>query len=47
MGLFGAAHRWGEGPKRPPFPKIRHTNPTIIKLGRITPCLQKIKKMYE
>ena len=36
MGLFGAAHGWGGGPKRPPLPKICHTYPTVMKLGSYT-----------
>ena len=35
MGFFGAAHGWGET-KRPPFPKICHTYPTVMKLGSYT-----------
>ena len=41
MGIFGAAHGWGEWPKRPPPPpplfKICHTYPTMKQLGTVTP----------
>ena len=42
MDLFGVAHGWGA--KRP-SPKICHTYPTMMKLGRIIPYLRK-NKMY-
>ena len=45
MAIFGAAHGWRGGVvKRPPFPKICHTYPTMMKLGKIIPYLKKIKK---
>ena len=44
MGLFRAAHGWGW---RTPLPKISHTYPTMMKLGKVIPYLKKIKKMYE
>ena len=50
MDFFGAAHGWGErggGAKRPPFLKICHTYPTMMKLGTVTPYLKKIQKIYE
>ena len=37
MGIFGAAH----------FPKICHTNPTMMKLGTVILDLKKIQKIYE
>ena len=39
MGLFGAAHEWG-------FKEVHLTKicPTMIKLGTVIPCLNKIKK---
>ena len=46
MGVFGAAHGWGEA-KRPSLPKICHTYPTMMKLGTVIPCLKKIKKIHE
>ena len=33
---------YGEGP-----PKIRHTYPTIMKLGTVIPYLRKIQKLYK
>ena len=45
MGLFGAAHGWGEGQKDSnPLPKICHTYPVVMKLGTVIPYLKKIKK---
>ena len=50
MGLFGAAHRWGEGggpktpPPPPPLPKTSHSYPTMMKLGTVKPYLKKPKK---
>ena len=46
MGFFGAAHGWGKG-KRPPFPKICQTYPTMMKLGTVIPYPKKIQKTYE
>ena len=43
MGFFGAAHGWGEGP----LPKICHTYPTMMKLGKFIPYPKKIEKIYE
>ena len=40
MGLFGAAHGWGDQ-------KSCHTYPTIMKLSTVIPCLKKIQKIYE
>ena len=39
MGIFGAAHGWGEGGgvKWTPLPKICHTYPTMMKLGTVIP----------
>ena len=36
MGPFGDAHEWG-GAKKDPFPKICHTYPTMVKLGKVVP----------
>ena len=49
MGFFGAAHGWGggEGLFGPLPPKIRHTYPSMIKLGTVIPYLTKIQKMYK
>ena len=47
MGLFGAAHGYGEGPKRPPLTKISYRYPTMMKLGPAIPYLKKIQKIYE
>ena len=30
-----------------PLPKIRHANPTMMKLGTVIPYLRKIQKMYK
>ena len=35
------------GVKKDPFPEICHTYPAMIKLGTITPYLNKIQKIYE
>ena len=35
MGLFGAAHGWGD--KKSPFPKICHAYPTRMKLDTVIP----------
>ena len=35
----------GEG--RPSFPKICETYPTIMKLGKVMPCVKQIEKIYE
>ena len=43
MGFFGAAQVWGGF--LAPLLKIRHTNPTMMKLGTVTPYLRKIQKM--
>ena len=46
MGFFGAAHGWGGGLFGPPcLHKIRHTNPTMMKLGTVIPYLGKFQKM--
>ena len=47
MGIFGAAYGWGGRAKRPPFPKICRTHPTVMKLGTVIPYLKKIQKIYE
>ena len=36
MGFFGAAHGWGGGAFWLPLPKIRHKNPTMMKLDSYT-----------
>ena len=46
MGIFGAAHGWGEGTKGP-LSKICHTYRTIMKLDTVIPYLKKIQNMYE
>ena len=46
MGFLRAAHGWGRG-FLGPLPKIRHTCPTIMKLGTVIPYLRKIQKMYK
>ena len=46
MGFFGAAHRWG-GPFWPTLPKIRHTCPTMMKLGTVISYQRKIQKIYK
>ena len=46
MDIFEAAHGWG-GAKKVPLPKIFHTYPTMMKLGKVIPYLKKIKKIYE
>ena len=40
MGIFGAAHGWGEWEKRP-------TYPTKMELGTVIYYLKKILKIYE
>ena len=49
MGFFGAAYGWGGAgvAKRPSLPKIRHTYPTMMKLGTVIPYLKKIQELYE
>ena len=47
MGFLRAARRGGRGAKRPLFPKICHSYPTIMKLGTVIPYLKKIQKLYE
>ena len=44
MGLFGAAQRLA---KRLPLPKICHTNPTMMKLGKFIPYLKKIQEIHK
>ena len=46
MGIFGAAHGWGEG-KKAHLPKICQTYPIMMKLGTVIPYLKKIQKLYE
>ena len=43
MGLFGAAHGWGEA-KTSPSLKSCHTYPTIMKLGTVIPHIKEIQK---
>ena len=47
MVFFRAAHGWGGRAKRPSFPKICHTYPTMMKLDRVIPYLKKFQKLYE
>ena len=42
----GCLQMWGKQ-KGPPFPKICHTYPTMMKLSEFIPDLKKIKKIYE
>ena len=48
-GLFQDCSRMGRGAflSPPPFLKIRHTYPTVMKLGTVIPYLRKIQKMYK
>ena len=45
MGLFGAAHGWGEGAKRPSLKSVAH--PKVMKLGIVMHYLKKIQKIYK
>ena len=45
--FLGAAHGSGGGLFWSPLPKIRHTYPTMMKLGTVIPYLRKIQKMYK
>ena len=45
-GYFRDCSRMG-GPFWSPLPKIRHTYPTMMKLGTVIPYLRKIQKMYK
>ena len=48
LGFFGAApHGWGRPKRPPPLPKICRSYSTIMKLGTVTPYLEKIQKLYE
>ena len=47
MGFFGAARGWGVGAFLAPLPKVRHTYPTMMKLGTVKTYLRKIKKIYK
>ena len=50
MGFFGAAKGLGGGGGGEfltPLPKICHTHPTTIKLGRVIPYLRKTQKIYK
>ena len=47
MGIFGAAHGWGEWAKRRPLPKICYTYPSMMKLGAVIPYLKKNQKIFE
>ena len=44
-GLFRGCSRMGRGGGF--LPKIRHTYPTMIKLGTVIPCLRKIQKKFK
>ena len=47
-GLFRGCSRMGAwGGFWPPFPKIRHTYPTIMKLGIVIPYVRKIQKIFK
>ena len=45
--INNALERGGGGAKRLPLPKICHTHPTMMKLGRVIPYPKKIQKIYE
>ena len=45
-GLFWGCS-WMGGTFWPPFPKIRHTYPTMMKLGTVISYLRKIQKKYK
>ena len=45
-GLFRGCSRMG-GAFLAPHPKICHTYPIMMKLGRVIPYLRKIKKIYK
>ena len=47
MGLFRGAQGWERGVKKPPFLKICHTYPTIMKFGAVIPYLKKTQKIYK
>ena len=48
MGLFGAAHGWGEGGEAsPPLPKICQIYHTMMKLATVITYQKKIQNMYE
>ena len=48
MGFFGAAQGLGGGGEfLTPRPKICHTQPTMIKIGRVIPYLRKTQKIYK
>ena len=44
IGIFGATHGLGGGGG---LPKICHTYPRVMKLGKFIPYLKEIQKMYE
>ena len=46
-GLFWGCSRMGAGPFLPSIPKIRHTYPTMMKLGTVILYQRKIQKMYK
>ena len=45
-GFFRGCSRMGGGQKGP-LPKICHTYPTMVKLGKVIPYLKEIHKIYE
>ena len=48
LGLLTDGEGGGAGAFCPcPLPKIRHTNPTMMKLGTVMSYLRKIQKMYK
>ena len=50
MGIFGAAHQWGNGGggwQKRLLRKICHPYFTMMTLGTAIPYLKKIQKMYE
>ena len=47
MGPFVVADGWGGSKDPPPLPKIYHTYPATMKLGKVIPYLKMIQKIYE
>ena len=46
-GHFRGCSRMREEGKKVPLAKTRHTYPTMMKLGKVIPYLNKIQKIYE
>ena len=47
MGFLGAVRGWEGGAFLAPLPKICHTYPIMMKVGRVIPYLRKVKKIYK